>query len=100
MRRETPLTAGERRGLIAVAVIALTVVCLTLWSRMRYSDTPGSAGEVRATAAAAAVSVTPDSVAAPVVKERGNKKKTDRKRNKKPKAPARVPAERSFLDEK
>lgn len=100
MRRDTPLTAGERRGLVVVAVIALAVVCVTFFSRMHGgAGVPDGAADPVVEAVDAA-SASPDTAVLSPRPVRANKKKTNSKRNNKPATPANMPAERSFLDEK
>lgn len=95
--RQTPVTAGERRGLIALAILALIVAGATLAVKTIHE----SAVEAEpALPSAEVVGNLPDSVANP---QKSVSKRSAKKAKKKTAAQKRVrqqPDERDFLNER
>lgn len=100
-RRNTPLTTGEKRGLIAVAAIALAAITVTILSRENSSQSIAADTQAVESAKGYVLSM-PDSLATdkeqPKAKN-GGREKTKNKKSKQT-TPINQPRERSFLDEK
>lgn len=107
MRKSSPLTTGERRGIIALLILALIAVAATGISRcVRHSRATGAMSAVSDTTDIRRTVLTApaDSAYAPVsAKSRKRGEKRDSRHsndNKSTDKPARRPDERLFLDEK
>lgn len=93
--QHTPITAGERRGLIALAILALLVVAATLAVKM--SNRSSSVEAEAALPSTEQVSGLPDSVSNP---QKIVRKKPAKKKSASRKSVRRQPDQRDFLNER